>query len=393
MKALGVTPLTPPLIRLNPPTKYWPRMRMWQGIPSIERSPGGRLWATWYGGPITEGREGNYQVLVTSGDDGKTWSNPVAVFDPTLIGNGNEDHGALDGHLWLDPQGRLWWFVNRSLALGEPGRDRTLWGFQAVDCEDAHTAWRDPVFVAYGHGLNKPLVLSNGDWLHPVDSFVKDDPLRAQYYRSRNQGRSYEFLAKFPINKVSYSEQMAIERKDGSLWMLARTSYGIAQLESFDRGATWINDRPLFTDRGVNARFHLRRLESGALLLVLNNARSRTKMTAILSDDEGATWPFQLLLDDRDDRTGRLVSYPDATAENANGFLYVIYDRGRYFKDMQEILFARITEQDIRAGRLVNPQSRLKQLINRLADFGGGVRFDRETHQLLNQYENPGGGP
>src|SRR5262245_45071918 len=69
----GGTTLTPPALNTNPGPIYWPRMRIWQGIPSIERTAKGRLWATWYCGPLTEGLrgEGNYAVLVSSIDDGK----------------------------------------------------------------------------------------------------------------------------------------------------------------------------------------------------------------------------------------------------------------------------------------------------------------------------------
>ncbi len=42
----GVTTMTPPALDLDPSPKYWPRFRMWQGIPSIERPAKGRLWAT-----------------------------------------------------------------------------------------------------------------------------------------------------------------------------------------------------------------------------------------------------------------------------------------------------------------------------------------------------------
>ena len=67
----GVTAHTPPAINTNPDSRYSPRMRLWQGIPSIERTAKGRLWATWYGGPLTEGDRGigNHCVLVTSADD------------------------------------------------------------------------------------------------------------------------------------------------------------------------------------------------------------------------------------------------------------------------------------------------------------------------------------
>ena len=55
--------------------------RAFQGIPSLAVAPGGRLWATWYGGGVTEDKH-NYIMLVTSGDDGRTWSDLKLVLDP-----------------------------------------------------------------------------------------------------------------------------------------------------------------------------------------------------------------------------------------------------------------------------------------------------------------------
>jgi hypothetical protein len=377
LKELGVTAITPPTINTRPSPRYWPRIRMWQGIPSIERTPGGRLWSTWYTGPMSEGFEGNYAVLVTSGDDGKTWSMPVAVYDPSMFGGGNTG----DPSLWVDPRGRLWWFLSRSLNVGDSRGHRTVWAFCAEDPDVPEPKWGKPVFAGFGVTLNKPVVLKNGDWLRPVDLFVRD-PLRTQFYVSHDEGKSYQFLSKTPIKDVTFSEHMTVERSDGSLLTMVRTTYGIAQIESFDRGATWVNDRPFTTERNVNTRFYLARLKSGALLLVLNDhARQRTNMTAMLSEDDGKTWPHTLLLDERP-----MVSYPDGT-EGSNGFIYITYDRGRYHRDQQEILFAKITEADIKAGKMTNLESRLKQLINRLADFGGGVRFDREPQELQKRFE------
>ncbi len=374
----GVTTLTPPELELDPDPTYWARTRMWQGIPSIERTTNGRLWATWYAGPLAEGKTGNYAVLITSEDDGVTWSKPVAVYDPTPFFGGN----TADPHLWIDPQGRLWWFVNRNLRLKDPNGIRSQWGFSTDDPESAHPHWNPPVFAGFGVGLNKPTVLSNGDWLRPVDNFNSKDPSRTHYYRSRDQGKSFEMYAKLPIQDVTFSEHMVVERSDKSLLMLARTSYGIARADSFDQGATWENQKAFTKERGVNTRFFFRKLQSGAWLLVLNDhPRARNNMTALLSEDEGKTWPHQLLLDDR---TG--VSYPDGV-EGTNGFLYVTYDRGRYVKDQQEILFAKFTEADIKAGELVTPESRTMQVINRLADEGGGVRHSYESRMMLEEFE------
>jgi hypothetical protein len=373
--SFGVTTLTPPALNTNPGPRYWPRLRMWQGVPGIERSAKGRLWATWYTGPLSEGSEGNHTVLVTSDDDGRTWSNPVAVYDPGQFFGGNTG----DPHLWVDPKGQLWWFVYRNMRIKDPNGIRSMWGFRMVDAESAKPQFHPPVFAGFGVGLNKPTALADGAWIRPIDNFNSKDPERTLYYVSRDQGRSFTFLSKLGIKDVSFSEHMAVERKDGSVWMLARTTYGIAQAESFDHGKTWVNERPFTKEFGVNTRFFLRKLKSGALLLVVNDIpRGRSHLTAMLSEDDGKTWPYKLLLDGR-----KSVSYPDGT-EGANGFLYITYDCGRYTKGEQEILFAKITEADIKAGQVVSEGSRLRQLINRLADHGGGVRETREP-QLMEQ--------
>lgn len=376
-ESFGVSTLTPPVLNTRPGPRYWARLRLWQGIPSIERSAGGRLWATWYTGPLSEGSEGNHAVLVTSGDDGKTWTQPVAVYDPTPFFGGNTG----DPHLWRDPQGRLWWFVYRNLRVKDPNGIRSLWAFRMENAEEGKPQFHAPVFAGFGVGLNKPTVLADGSWLRPVDSFNSRDPERTQVYRSRDQGASYTLLSKARVKDGVFSEHQVVQRKDGSLVMLVRASYGIAQVESSDGGASWVNDQPFTKAFGVNTRFFFTKLKSGAWLLVANDhPKKRTNLTAMLSEDEGKTWPYKLLLDDRSS-----VSYPDGT-EGGNGFLYLTYDCGRYIKDEQEILFAKITEADIKAGKLVNPESRLRQLINRLADHGGGVRVTREPQMMEEEW-------
>ena len=59
-------------------------------------------------------------------------------------------------------------------------------------------------------------------------------------------------------------------------------------------------------------------------------------MTAFLSDDDGISWPYHLLLDGREN-----VSYPDGT-EAQDGRLYLIHDFAR--SNGGYILLSRITE-------------------------------------------------
>ncbi|AWI09472.1 sialidase family protein [Ereboglobus luteus] len=310
-ETFGITTLTPPRLEFNPNPAYWPRMRLWQGIPSIERAPGGRLWATWYSGGIGEGKGHNYQLLVTSGNDGLTWSKPVAVFDPgrQLLGGAGGD-----AHLWLDPNGRLWWFVHR--VMQSPGiHPRTCWGFHTTEPDNPKAKWRGPVFAGYGYSLNKEFVTSDGEWLHMVDPMSKktDAPLPARkgahVWKFTGYDKPFEHTGHVEIKDTPFTEHMIAERKDGSLLMLARAKYGIARAVSNDKGRTWREIEPFTKDFNVNTRFYFGKLKSGSLLLIVNDhPRKRENMTAMLSDDDGKTWQHKLVLDERTH-----VSYPDAT--------------------------------------------------------------------------------
>ena len=79
-------------------------------------------------------------------------------------------------------------------------------------------------------------------------------------------------------------------------------------------------------------------------------------MTAAISTDDGKTWPYKLVIDTRSS-----TSYPDAV-EDAEGNIYIIYDCTRTARG--QIVMAKITEQDIVAGKLVTEGSKLKVLIN-----------------------------
>ncbi|HEY3377567.1 MAG TPA: sialidase family protein [Armatimonadota bacterium] len=87
-----------PTVLMNPGPAYQTAARHWQGIPGIERAANGRLWATWYTGGYGE-EPGNHVVLVTSEDEGQSWSEPVLVVLPADGGR------TFDPCLWLDPRG------------------------------------------------------------------------------------------------------------------------------------------------------------------------------------------------------------------------------------------------------------------------------------------------
>lgn len=346
--------------------------RIWQGIPSIEVTKGGRIFSTFYSGGIKE-ELGNYSMLVMS-DDGVKFSEPIAVaYD--------EKHRCFDPCIWIDPLERLWfvWSVM-------PDDD-----VYAVICENPDAeeiVWNKPKTIGKGIMLNKPTVLSTGEWLFPIAmwkphvkkviengayvSELNETSSGAFAYRSIDNGESFEKLGGADVEYRSYDEHMLLEFNDNHIGNYVRTAYGIGVSYSYDGCRTWTKGEDSGFG-GPSSRFYIGRLKSGRIIHINHyKNKGRNNLTAMLSEDEGQTWKYKLLIDERDD-----VSYPDVK-EAEDGFIYITYDRERGgFKNTidevygcaREILYAKITEEDIINGKIKNPDSKLRCIISKLGRY------------------------
>jgi hypothetical protein len=274
--------------------------------------------------------------------------------------------------LWHDPQGRLWLFWGQCTVLGpkptgkEPATG-LIWAMHSGNSGDPNPKWSEPRRIAAGVMLNKPTVLSSGEWLLPVARWWCEGS--NQVIVSRDEGITWRILGRANVPNVrdrDCDEPMIVERSNGDLWMLVRTRYGIGESLSTDRGKTWSDVAPTTLTRTV-VRFFLRRLRSGNLLFIKhtppNNGNTRSHLTALLSENDGKTWVGGLLLDERKD-----VSYPDAV-ESPEGVLYAIYDHSR--SGAKQILMATYTEKDIHAGKDLSGCLRLRVLVNQAGRKSG----------------------
>jgi hypothetical protein len=345
--------------------------RVFQGIPGIETTGGGVLWATWYGGGDDEGPD-NFAMLAGSRDGGDTWSGVERVVDPPGRVR------AYDPGLWRSDDGRLFWFWSQSYDKfdGRAG----VWMAEARG-SGAAVEWGTPVRVGNGVMMNKPTVLRDGTWMLPIAVWNMRtmsseeppafyEPMAGERFSnllaSRDRGRTYALQVGPDVAVRSFDEHMVVERQDGVLVLFVRTHYGIGARISDDRGRTWRHWVDTYSTHdvfrtGPSTRFFVRKLPSGRWLMVYHeHMRLRCNLTAYLSEDEGRTWSDGLLLDERPN-----VSYPDGTVD-ADGAIHVIYDRGRYAarQGAMEILTARFTEKDILARRIVDSGSRLRTVVN-----------------------------
>jgi len=329
--------------------------RAFAGIPSLAVAPRGRLWATWYAG-VTPGEDlNNYVVLSTSADDGATWQEVLTV-DP----DGGGPVRAFDPELWVSPDGRLFFFW----AQMEKGRRDTelgVWCIETAAPDDPRPDWSPPRRIGDGVMMCKPIVLSSGEWVLPISRWKEHDE-SAQCVVSIDAGVTWRRRGgcNVPADARNYDEHMFVERKDGSLWLLVRTTYGIGQSLSTDRGTTWPELKPS-TIPHATSRFFISRLASGNLLLVkhgpLDARTGRSHLTAFVSRDDGATWGGGLLLDER---AG--VSYPDGQ-QTPDGRIRIVYDYNRVTD--RTILMATFREEDVAAGMDVSGAVRLRQLVSK----------------------------
>lgn len=192
-------------------------------------------------------------------------------------------------------------------------------------------------------------------------------------YLSKDDGKTFSKLGGVDTKRQrSYDEHMILELNDGKLAMFIRAACGIAVSYSYDGGKNWTEavDSGL---GGPTSRFHVKRLKSGRIMLINHyNYTARDNLTVLLSEDDGKTWKYKLLLDERKD-----VSYPDAK-ETDDGCIYIVYDRERgSFKNSleeaytcaREVIIAKITEEDIIAGKIVNEKSVLKSVASKLGKY------------------------
>lgn len=356
-------------------SRYGAAARNYQGIPTIERTPSGRLWAAWYAGKEIEDHF-NYVLAATKAPDRRRWSDVKLVIDP----DGDGPMRASDPCLWLDPDNRLWlfWWLNG------PGDLATVTMAISTDNPDSENpVWSQPRAICHGVMINKPIVTRGGDWLLPVAVWMTENSCHVMASTDKGLSWSLRGVANVPIPADrNCDEPMLLERMDGSLMLLVRTMYGIGRAISSDTGLTWSPVVRYLPD--ATSRFYIRRLASDNLLLVkhgpLDQRIGRSHLTAYLSKDDGETWQGGLLLDERS-----TVSYPDGT-QMADGLINVIYDWNR--ADEKYIYMASFKESDVLIGEAASSQSQLRKKVNRATGVNAKPwLFDGRLMNLVDNHD------
>ena len=350
--------LNPPEILYRPENPaYLTKNVPWMSAPAVARTKNGRLYLTFNTGP--DDPVSNMLTLSYSDDDGLSWQECVyAVIAP----KGVRIHEPL---VWADPEGQLYvsWVQDYEIWDGRAG----VWFSRLINEDSAHPVMEEPRRVCNGSMANDPWFEKDGTWLLPVcrwswESPYYNDPAM-QYsgvYRSIDKGLTADLIGYADVPGRTYDEHSIVRLSDGRLRMLVRTNYGWGQSDSFDNGRTWTPGVPFrygpSAESAPSAKSLLRTLHDGRLLWVGYDTDRpvRERIAAFLSEDDGETWKYKLLLDPREN-----VSYPNAHI-TPDGTIYVSHDFER--TGAKQSVLHRFTVRDIEAGKLTDRGSFLGRI-------------------------------
>ncbi len=212
--------------------------------------------------------------------------------------------------LFADEQGK----VHLYFKVGKHIRDWQTW---QITSKDEGQNWSKPTLLvddgshSRGPVKNKPIILSNGDWLTPSSVEPSGDAWQVFCDRSSDQGKTWQATPLLPFSdEIDCEQQGAIqptlwESEPGHVHMLTRSICGwILRSDSSDFGKTWC---PLYPTSiaNNNSGVDLAKLDDGSLALVCNPIQNadcsldqRSVLTVFRSTDNGRTWQSSLKLED-----------------------------------------------------------------------------------------------
>jgi hypothetical protein len=323
-----------------------PDLDFYHGWPTLCRRGTGELIVTWSGG-----REGHIcpfgrVEMMTSRDDGRTWSFPRVVLDGAID---DRDSGCLetprgtlivttftslayedtllakqlklaegDKGRWPQEQIDRWLAVHNRLA---PAQRRAELGEWLIRSTDGGITWgpRIATLVNSPHG---PIALADGRLLYPGKRLWTESKTIG-VAESHDDGQSWSWLAAIPARRGDdvtggYHELHGVEVEPGRIVVHIRNhnkanAGETLQSESSDGGRSWTEPHAI----GVwGLPSHLRKLRDGRLLMTYGYRRAPFGNQARVSSDGGGSWSDPIILSD--DGIGGDLGYP-STVQLDNG--------------------------------------------------------------------------
>lgn len=316
--------------------------RIYNGWPTVCRRANGQLVVTCSGGREAHVCPFGRVEMMTSSDDGQSWSYPRVLLDGAID---DRDSGVLEtarGTLlvttftslayesvlvnaknWDAAKLARWQAVNARLPEETRKQELGVWTIRSTD---GGRTWSPPYdsLVNSPHG---PVQLADGRLLYAGKDLWRPGS-RVGVCESADDGQTWRWLADIkPRNgdrHEDYHELHAVETADKRIVVQIRNHNAAnkgetLQCESADGGKTWSEPHSI----GVwGLPSHLLRLRDDRLLMTYGHRRAPLGNHARLSTNHGRTWSEPMILSG-DGITGDL-GYP-STVELANGTLLTVW--------------------------------------------------------------------
>lgn len=326
-----------PQARIGTPAVISHQPQYYHGWPTLARRKNGQLILVWSGAREAHVCPFGKVEMMTSNDEGKTWSWPRTLLDSAID---DRDAGVVEtakGTLLVTTftslafteaktrpdQEKTWNPAYARLNKEQQKKDLGVWMIRSTDDGLSWSARYDST-VNSPHG---PVLLKDGSLLYAGKELWTAEQ-RNGVCVSTDDGQSWKWLAEIPTrpgdDKKEYHELHAVETKSGSLLVQIRNHNKAnpgetLQCESSDGGKTWSVPHPI----GVwGLPSHLLRLRDGRLVMSYGHRRKPFGVQARLSEDHGRTWSEAITL--ADDGLGGDLGYP-STVELKDGSLLTVW--------------------------------------------------------------------
>ena len=325
----------------------------YHGWPTVARRRNGQLVLVCSGGRETHVCPFGRVEMMTSNDEGKTWTWPCVLLDTPID---DRDAGVVetaagtllvttftslayvphlaqaealkpgDPKAWPPERLEAWRAVHNRVT--EEQR-RALLGVWAIRSTDGGLTWSPPVETRLNspHG---PVVLSDGRLLYAGKALWRKEETVGVCV-STDDGKTWSDPVPIPPragdDPRKYHELHAVETADGRILAHIRNHNKAndgetLQSESADGGKTWSTPKTI----GVwGLPSHLLRLKDGRLVMTYGHRRDPLGNQARLSTDHGRTWSEPILLS-ADGTVGDL-GYPSTVELSDGALLTVWYER------------------------------------------------------------------
>jgi sialidase-1 len=299
-------------------------------FPVLIRLKNGELMAVLRGGAPHIGVKGRLDI-VTSKDDGKTWSTPRTIVDGPEDDR-NPAFGQLKNGDILLAYAILHGYDASGLKLSTSPTERRAEGVYVTRSSDGGKTWTKPEISESTHALQKDggslspygkiVQLPDGTVLMSVYYQFADARGNQEYvFRSHDSGKTWGEPA---LVGEHYNETGLLALADGSVVAALRSEAGghLAIAFSKDGGHTW--NAPAEITRDKEHPGDLIRLKNGDILLTYGERNKPFGVEAIVSHDKGKSWDARSKVVLANDAASTDCGYP-SSIQLPNGKIVTIY--------------------------------------------------------------------